>query len=174
MLRKIAIGTTGLVALIGLAAVGLALAAPERMRTQTFGERVASGAATLMMTGIAAGYAARSPDVPEGTTPVIVHVHFRAEGDLETFSARMDGFAPFLSNVPGLVWKVWALDRGTREASGTYLFATAAAADLYVSEILPQGMGDVPYISGLTVHVTPVLTGPSVVTHAVLSAERGA
>jgi len=72
-----------------------------------------------MMKGIAAGYDARTPAGDADDAPVIVHVTFRAAGDLDEFSARMDGFAPFLSNTPGLVWKVWALDPDTQDGFGT-------------------------------------------------------
>jgi hypothetical protein len=78
----------------------------------------------------------------------------------------MDSFAPFLSNTPGLVWKVWALDPETRDGSGTYLFETRRAAELYLSEILPEGMGHAPYISDMNVTITPVMPGPSQVTRA--------
>lgn len=166
MLTVLAYTASGLAAVGVVAALGLAAAAPERTVQQSFTERVASGAATLMMKGIAAGYAARVPAAAAEGDPVIVHVTFRAEGDLDDFSTRMDGFAPFLSNTPGLLWKVWALDRETRDGSGTYLFETRRAADVYLSEILPEGMGNVPYISHMNVRITPVMTKPSQVTHS--------
>jgi len=123
-----------------------------------------------LMRGIAAGYGARHPEPAATGGPVIVHVTFRVEGDLDAFAARMDGFAPFLSNTPGLRWKVWALDRKTRDGSGTYLFHTRRDAEVYLAEILPEGMGDVPYIAKTQVRVTPVMVGPSAVTHMPLGA----
>jgi len=166
MLTTLAYTFSGFAAVVVVAVTGLAAAAPERTVQQSFTQRVASGAASLMMKGIAAGYDARVPAAEAGADPVIVHVTFRAEGDLDAFSTRMDGFAPFLANTPGLVWKVWALDPETRDGSGTYLFETRRAAELYLSEILPEGMGDVPYISDMNVRITPVMPGPSQVTRA--------
>lgn len=169
MFTTLAYTATGIVAVAAIAAFGLAAAAPERTVAQSFPERIASGAASLMMKGIAAGYDARTPMSEADETPVIVHVTFKATGDLDDFSNRMDGFAPFLSNTPGLVWKVWALDRDTRDGSGTYVFENRRAADMYLSEILPEGMGNVPYITDMSVRVTPVMTGPSQVTHAFMA-----
>lgn len=169
MLKTLVYTATGIVAVAAVAAIGLAAAAPERTVAQSFSERVASGAASLMMRGIAAGYDARTPASEGDEIPVIVHVTFTAEGDLDVFSDRMDGFAPFLSNTPGLVWKVWALDPETRDGSGTYMFESRRAADMYLSDVLPEGMGNVPYIAEMAVRITPVMTGPSQVTHATMT-----
>lgn len=166
MLTTLAYTATGIIAVAAVAAFGLAAAAPERTVAQSFSERIASGAASLMMKGIAAGYDARTSASEGEEAPVIVHVTFTAKGNLDDFADRMDGFAPFLSNTPGLVWKVWALDRETRDGSGTYLFETRRAAEMYLSDVLPEGMGNVPYIADMSVRVTPVMTSPSQVTHA--------
>lgn len=166
MLDTIAFAAAGLALVLGAGAVGLSAAAPERVQAQPFTERVASGAASLMMKGIAAGYSARHPAPAEMDAPVIVHVTFTVRGDLDDFAARMDGFAPFLSNTPGLAWKVWALDRDTRAGSGTYLFETRHHAQMYLSDVLPEGMSNVPYIADIEVAIAPVMTGPSSVTHA--------
>lgn len=170
MLTSIATLLLGFAAFGLVAGLGLSAAAPKRTRVQPFKERVASGAASLMMKGVAAGYDARVPSTGGDSVPVLVSVTFRALGDLEAFARKMDGFAPFLSNTPGLVWKVWTLDRETRDGSGTYLFETRRAAEMYLTDILPEGMGDVPYIINMKVQVLPVMSGPSQVTHAALAA----
>lgn len=169
MLTILAYTMSGLAAVGLVAAIGLAAAAPQRTLQQSFTERVASGAASLMMKGIAAGYDARVPAPEAEGGPVFDHVTFRAEGDLDAFTRQMDGFAPFLSNMPGLVWKVCALDCDTRDGSGTYLFETRHAADIYLSDILTEGMGNVLYISDMNVRITPVMRGPSQVTRAMLN-----
>lgn len=171
MLRKITVSVITLATLGSLSTFAFAAAAPERTVGQTYSERVASGAASLMMKGIAAGYEAHTPAPDEAGDPVIVHVRFTANGDLDDFSRRMDGFAPFLSNTSGLAWKVWALDPESRHASGTYMFETLHHAEMYLSEVLPQGMEDVPYISDMDVTITPVMVGPSITTNAVRSTQ---
>lgn len=166
MLKTIAVTALAVTALGTAALYGLSRAAPERVVAQSFSERVASGAASLMMRGIAAGYAARTGIDPSADTtgPVILHVTFRTQGDLDTFDRRMQGFAPFLSNVPGLEWKVWTHDPETRAGSGTYMFTSRASADMYLAEILPEGMGNVPYISDVQTSIQPVMTIPTEIT----------
>ncbi|MEM1364271.1 MAG: YdhR family protein, partial [Pseudomonadota bacterium] len=141
MLIKTAIIATAFVALVGGTTIGLARSVPAEGRS--FGERVASSAATLMMKGIAAGYSAKiggQQTAEAGTGPKLLQVNFRVEGDIQEFSDQMDYFAPFLSQVPGMTWKVWSVNEQTRQANGTYLFQSQADIDLYLSEIMPQGM----------------------------------
>jgi hypothetical protein len=168
-LSKIALSVS---AVIGLALVGFSYAAPQKTVEESFSERVASGAATLMMKGIAAGYSAKTgvdTNVEVRTAPRLLQVNFTVAGDLQEFSEQMDGFAPFLSNVPGMVWKVWSVHETTRQANGTYLFNSQEAIDFYLAEIMPKGMENNPKVLDVEIRVYDVMENASRITHATLS-----
>lgn len=156
----------------GAGAAGFAAAAPETGAPQPLAERVAAGAATLMMKGIAAGYTAKVGEATEAAQAssgaVLLQVNFTVTGDTAAFEAKMQDFAPFLSHVPGLTWKVWSFDPATRMGNGTYLFASQRDLDMYLSEMLPVGMGGDPQVQDIETRVLPVLSVPSRLTHAAL------
>ncbi|MEO0989603.1 MAG: YdhR family protein [Pseudomonadota bacterium] len=171
MLNTIAIAAAATAVVVTAGALGLAANAPEKTVEQSFVERMATGGATLAMRGIAAGYYAKSGvavQEAEGT-PVMLQVNFTVVSDNGTFVEEMDGFAPFLSHVPGLEWKLWSYDPETGEGNGTYLFETRAHVDMYLSEVLPVGMMNDPRLADMQIKVLDVLTGPSTVTRAMSS-----
>ena len=120
---------------------------------------------------IGGGYAARNPAPTNAGDPVIVHVTFTAQGDLDDFDARMHGFAAFLSCTPGLTLKVRALDRDTRAGSGTYLSGTRRHANQHLGDIHPNGIGNVPYVLGIETAVPGVMVGPSSMTRIATAAD---
>lgn len=141
--------------------------APDREAPQTTSERISNGAASLMIKGIALGYRAKGNAAPtEETAPVLLQVNFRVEGDHSEFAKKMEGFAPFLSNVQGLVSKAWAADPITGKGNGTYVFQNKDFADMYVAEFLPHGMGRDPQVKDIEVTILPILKIPSRITRA--------
>ncbi|MEL6345927.1 MAG: YdhR family protein [Myxococcota bacterium] len=146
-----------------------AFAADTARARPPLGQRLASGAASLMMRGIAAGYAAefdRLSAASATTDPVLVQVNFRFNEDPARFAARMDQMAPFLSHVPGLQWKVWSYNPDDGTANGTYLFDDTASAQMYLSEILPRGFDGDKRISDVDIQTFSVLPIASTMTHA--------
>ncbi|MEJ6391639.1 YdhR family protein [Gymnodinialimonas sp. 2305UL16-5] len=168
MLKAIWITAATAAVTVTAVAFGLASQAPEKTVDQSFVERMANGGATLAMRGIAAGYYARSGvAVSEATgQPVMLQVNFTVVSDAEAFVSDMDGFAPFLSHVPGLTWKLWSYDPETGNGNGTYLFETRAHVDMYLNEVLPVGMMNDPRLADMEIQILDVLTGPSSVTRA--------
>lgn len=142
------------------------LPAPTHGVTRWF-ERVSSAIASLMIRGIAAGYAAKMKGIertPE-PGPVLVQVTFRYLQTPDAFHASMERVAPFLSHVQGLRWKVWSVVDSEQTGNGTYLFESRADADLYLHEILPQGpVGDPSLVSDVQIRVFDVLNRPSTIT----------
>ena len=45
----------------------------------------------------------------------------------------MQGLAQSIAKEPGLVWKIWTLNKSTNEAGGIYLFKEMASAKAYLS-----------------------------------------
>ena len=167
MFRKLTITAVAIATLATGSAFAITSAAPKASVEQPFSEKLASGLATLMMKGIAAGYAAKTGiDVAAAADDrILVQVNFEVSGDYDAFEEKMEGFAPFLSNTQGMVWKVWSLDRDKGRANGTYMFTSRAHADLYMSEILPVGMGNDPTISNIETRYYDILETPSRITH---------
>ncbi|SLN21854.1 putative monooxygenase [Roseivivax jejudonensis] len=131
-------------------------------------ERMAASLSRFLLRGIAAAYDTPRSAVPDRAGAVLVQVSFRVTEATDDFLARMDDTAPFLSEVPGLVWKVWAFDADTRRGRGTYLFDRRDAAEGYLDYVLPHGMSEQFGIHEIETEILPVLTGPSAVTHATL------
>lgn len=133
----------------------------------SFFERMADAAASLLIRGIGAGYAARVGQIERSTTarPVLVQVNFRYLDPPEVFRAEMKSVAPFLSHVEGLRFKIWSVDDAEGTANGTYLFEDRIDADRYLEDILPKGpVGDAAKVSDVEVRIFEVLVVPSTIT----------
>lgn len=64
------------------------------------------------MRGIAAGYYAKSGVAVEQArgAPMMLQANFTVVQDHAAFVDDIHRFAPFLSHVPGLEWKLWSYD----------------------------------------------------------------
>ena len=80
----------------------------------------------------------------------ILQINFNynaSKADLE------NAFAPFaapISNVPGLVWKIWLVNDAKKEAGGIYLFEDEASAQNYVTGEIVSGLKTHPALSNLS------------------------
>lgn len=105
---------------------------------------------------------------PDAEGPVLVSIDFAFEVPQDAFAAEMEGSAPFLAEMPGLIWKVWGQDAEAGRATGAYLFASLAAADAYVSRIFPGGPPRKEGYRDFDIVVTRVMDAPSRATRAPL------
>ena len=105
---------------------------------------------------------------PDAEGPVLVSIDFAFDVPQDAFAAEMEGSAPFLSEMPGLIWKVWGQDAEAGRATGAYLFASVAAADAYVNRIFPGGPPRKEGYRDFDIVVTRVMDGPSRATRAPL------
>lgn len=74
--------------------------------------------------------------------------------------------ARFFADVPGLLWKIWLLNRETGEAGGIYLFADETTFAEYVNGPIVAQLKDYPLWSDLDVKSFDYLPVPSAVTRA--------
>ena len=74
--------------------------------------------------------------------------------------------AQFFANVPGLLWKIWIINREAEEAGGIYLFADEAAATEYVNGPIVTQLQSYPLWTDLNVKSFDYLPGPSAITRA--------
>jgi len=73
--------------------------------------------------------------------------------------------AQFLANIPGLLWKIWLLNRETGDAGGIYLFADEATIEDYIQgPVVAQFLSDPMWTAN--VKVFDFLPTPSAVTRA--------
>lgn len=129
-------------------------------------ERIASAIARFMIGGIASAYKTRADAARAETGPVLLQINFRHLDEHDAFRAKMDGYAPFLAEVPGLRWKVWADDRASGRATGAYLFGSRAEARFYLDELFAKSMSEDPTIADIEIVMLDVLPHASRITRA--------
>jgi hypothetical protein len=108
--------------------------------------------------------AAASTAAETAAAPRLLEISFGYVIPTEAFRARMDAAAPILAGVPGLLWKVWAIDEATQRASGIYLFADGAAAEAYLRDIFGPHMGANPALRDIAIRRYDVMQDATRVT----------
>lgn len=78
--------------------------------------------------------------------------------------------AGMISNVPGLIWKIWVYDDENRRAGGMYLFESDEAAHAFGDGPMEPSLSSHPGISNITKRYFDVEEGLSRVTHAPFAA----
>lgn len=150
-------------ALPALALALTSLAAP--VHAQDGSDPAAAMRAVLGQAGLDAAVLSE----PDAEGPVLVSIDFAFDVAQEAFAAEMQGSAPFLAEMPGLIWKVWGQDAEAGRATGAYLFASHAAAEAYVNRIVPGGPPQKEGYRDFDIVVTRVMDGPSRATRAPLN-----
>jgi rhodanese-related sulfurtransferase len=74
--------------------------------------------------------------------------------------------ARFFADVPGLLWKIWLMNRDTREAGGVYLFADDATCRAYVDGPIVTQLVQYPLWTDVSVKSFDYLPEQSAVTRA--------
>ena len=74
--------------------------------------------------------------------------------------------AQFFATLPGLLWKIWLIDRARGEAGGIYLFADEASFQAYVDGPIVAQLREWPLWTDLSVKGFDYLAEASAVTHA--------
>jgi len=79
-----------------------------------------------------------------------------AQAELETaFAHAVDAIAAF----PGLTWKIWIVNDGTKEAGGLYCFESESALNAYINSPIIMALKANPMVS--KVHIQPFAAIPS-------------
>lgn len=97
----------------------------------------------------------------------IVQINGRLVVPVEEFEqhARPED-AQFFTTVPGLLWKIWIIDRTRGEAGGIYLFADETTCQSYIDGPVVAQLAEWPLWTDLSVKGFDYLPAPSAVTHA--------
>ncbi|HMQ29742.1 MAG TPA: YdhR family protein [Chloroflexaceae bacterium] len=78
------------------------------------------------------------------------------------------------ASVPGLLWKIWIVDRDRGEAGGIYLFADEAAYQAYLHGPLGSSLTTLPLWTAVSLKGFDYLPGASAVTRAPVGAAYAA
>ena len=70
----------------------------------------------------------------------ILQINFKYNNSTSDFRKQMKDVAPRIAKAPGLRWKIWSIDEGSKEASGFYLFEDEKSLNNYVENIFNVGM----------------------------------
>jgi hypothetical protein len=105
-------------------------------------------------------------------TPAQLSVTYRLRVPARDFRAHAETAAELIAKAPGLVWKIWGLDRESGLGASVYLFrdiasATAVAAGPAISELRSGPAEEV------TTRIAPVDTGLSAITRAAAAVNPG-
>jgi hypothetical protein len=100
----------------------------------------------------------------------IVVVNFSLEGMTESEYLKLcDDVAPALAAVPGLVSKVWLVDRANGVYGGVYTFENGAAVDAHLATDLGQ-VAAIPGLVNVSVRRFEVLAEPTAITRGLVPA----
>lgn len=95
---------------------------------------------------------------------MILQINFELAVSVPDFERLAQTVAPAYAEVPGLQWKVWLLNRATREAGGIYLFDSQASLDAFLNGPLAAQVKALPEIRNLSVKQFEVMADVTAVT----------
>jgi hypothetical protein len=93
-----------------------------------------------------------------------VQINFKLKLPIEEYQALCTGAAPAIADVPGLQWKLFALDREDTAAAGIYLFADRATAEAYVEGAILDSLRSHPGIADVSIRLMELDEGATRVT----------
>jgi hypothetical protein len=107
---------------------------------------------------------AAGPDQEEVAVQILI-VNFSLDGLTEAdFTSSSEELAPAFAALPGLVSKVWTLDRAEGVFCGVYTFDSEAAVDSYLESDLWAGVRSMPGFMNVTARRFDVLDGLTRIT----------
>ncbi len=98
----------------------------------------------------------------------IWQVNFKFSVSPEQYAEAVAPLADPISEVGGLLWKVWVINPHEHEAGGIHLFADQEALDAYAGSDIVDGILNHPALSDFSVKTFDVMTPYSLKTRAPL------
>lgn len=87
---------------------------------------------------------------------MLLTVRYRMAGDPAHFRHDMKKAAGLIAGIPGLVWKIWGVDRDRGVGVSTYLFASEASARAFVSGPMIERLRGHPDVTDVSFEFAPV------------------
>jgi hypothetical protein len=94
----------------------------------------------------------------------ILQMNFEFQNSPDEVKEQGQNLAPAISQVPGLLWKIWLIDEATHQAGGIYLFESQTTAAAYLNGTIAQATQHHPDFSNLQIRLTPIWAEASAVT----------
>ena len=99
----------------------------------------------------------------------ILQLNFNFNATADEYENLVSPMAQDFSEVSGLQWKIWLMNKEKREAGGIYLFESEEAVENFKQTPLVAAVMSHPVLSNITVKQFDVLEKPSSVTNAPLT-----
>ena len=87
----------------------------------------------------------------------IWQVNYKFNVSPDQYTEAVAPLAEPISNIQGLLWKVWIMNPEDREAGGIHLFADQASLDAYASSEIVEGILNNPALSDFDVKTFDVM-----------------
>jgi len=100
----------------------------------------------------------------------ILQVNFKLNVSIAEYESICDSFAPHLTNIPGMRWKIWLLNEQEGEAGGLYLFDTQESLDAYLAGPVIAQVKALPAIRDITAKVFDVMEDVTAITKGPVAA----
>ena len=87
---------------------------------------------------------------------MLLTVRYRIQGDHAHFRHDLTKAAGMIAGTPGLVWKIWGIDRDRDIGVSAYLFASEAAARAFVGGPTLERLRSRPDVIDVSFELAPV------------------
>jgi hypothetical protein len=98
----------------------------------------------------------------------ILVTNFTFDVPAEEFESMATQLAPAFSEVPGCTWKIWLIDRESKQAGAVYLFKDDVSLQNFKQSPLVASVLSHPALSNFDLKERDILVGPSEVNNAPL------
>ena len=104
----------------------------------------------------------------------ILQINFKFNVPRTDYEQAVTPLAQPVSEVPGMLWKVWLMNEAESEAGGIYLFDEGASLQNYLDGPIVAGIVSHPALSEFSVKVFDVLGSLSKITRGPLAVPASA
>lgn len=98
----------------------------------------------------------------------VLQVNFKFSVTPEEYAEAVAPLAEPISEIGGLLWKVWITNPEEREAGGIYLFADESSRAAYAGSEIVEGILNNPVLSQFNIKSFDVMPEPCRITRAPL------
>lgn len=95
---------------------------------------------------------------------IILQINFEFKNSPAEAKQQGQALASAISQVQGLLWKIWLMDEFTHQAGGIYLFESQAAAEAYLNGPIGQAIQSHPDFANLHIRLAPLWAEATAVT----------
>jgi hypothetical protein len=108
--------------------------------------------------------------MPQNTSPsyTVLHLRFKLQVPPDALLSQSRHAAATIASIPGLIWKIWLLQKDRSEIGGLYLFANRESALAYLDHPIVQAVCTNPAVRATDSQLWDVENPLSALTRAPL------